>query len=342
MYIISVLSGIPTSISDSLPLDPLPSRIQCLFSVGIHDMPILAQGSRSDPRAIEMLDDDGMGYGWVACTTDGILATKPDLYDLLVSLPPSFSRQAREKAWPRIEVAKGLNNKATQRDLRRYQSLGTELQRFPKEDGVQLTSGTLPTSEQIQSQTPHFSAENMTETYDDASSTIDEKLIEPHSWAALVYSSFMWWASAGENRTDLDEEAEHDAALLRNPNDYYNGSPTRPKSASAKSPEAPAMEDPPVGLEMAVIAYFHRFTTLILGTLAQIIEASDGDEDGGGEQGSERDSVVFVSSEDVARMGLDIWSSSDRIFVEELIDFYWGRRAEVQGGEVECCGIRIC
>ena len=44
----------------------------------------------------------------------------------------------------------------------------------------------------------------------------------------------------------------------------------------------------------------------------------------------------------MSRMGLDIWSENDRDFVRELVALYWGRRADVRAGRVECCGVRIC
>lgn len=104
-------------------------------------------------------------------------------------------------------------------------------------------------------------------------------------------------------------------------------------------------------VEMAIIAYFHRLTALMLGNLSRVVDACDdsadsADEDEGpaAEQpgGRGRDPrAVFVASEDMARMGLDIWSEADRRFVKELIEFYWGRTAEVQGVRVECCGVRI-
>ena len=95
---------------------------------------------------------------------------------------------------------------------------------------------------------------------------------------------------------------------------------------------------------MAIIAYFHRLTALILGTLAQVIDAGDSalDENDGAHRSGDKSDVVYVGSEDMARMGLDVWSEGDRKFVEELLEFYWGRKADVQGGRIDCCGVRIC
>ena len=121
--------------------------------------------------------------------------------------------------------------------------------------------------------------------------------------------------------------------------------------------------------EMSIIAYFHRLTALILGTLAGIVEAWDpptGQQEAESERVSEPvsepgrqeeaeaglrredeetaegvEEAVLVRSDDMTRMGLDSWSEGDREFVRELVELYWGRRAEVQGTRIECCGVRI-
>lgn len=351
VYDISVLSGIPSSVSDLLPLEPLPTRLRPLFSVGIHDTQSLALGSRGGGKAKETLVEDGMDYGWVACTTDDILSTKKHLFNVLVTMPAQCANQAQEKVWPRIETRREVEIKATQRDLRRYHSLRRDLRRYA---GHHRARSIHSSGGDDDEQGLILSIENRQETFDEASSTIDEKLIEPQSWSALAYSSFMWWASAGEQRADLDEEAEHDAALLRDSSYDCDASPNRPRS-SRSTPGMAGTEGEPAGLEMAVVAYFHRLTALIFRTLADIIEASDADgyrdEDEDEDQDEDEQHVsndqaheeaVFVASEDMARMGLDLWSDGDRRFVEELVGLYWGRKAEVQGARVECCGVRIC
>lgn len=299
-------------------------------------MQALSQGSRDSN------DADNMGYGWAACTTDEILSTKENLYDHLVTVPPPYTKQAKEKVWPRIEVRKGTQIKATQRDLRRYRTLRRELRR-----------NTDSLSPYISRHSNHGSITNLPtnnrqETYDEASSVLDADLAEPQSWSALTYNSFMWWASAGEQRTDLDEEEEYDAALLRHFDSYRDGSPSRPRSARKSSGQSPDVEDGHgAGVEMTIIAYFHRFTTLILKTLSDVIDTSDAEIDcADGEQdplkARSAADPVCVSSEDMTRMGLDVWSEGDREFVKGLVALYWGRKADVRGGRMECCGVRIC
>ena len=345
MYDISILSNIPASISNLLPLEPLPTRLQPLFSVGVHDIPILSEGSRDLNKVPDDANKDSTGYGWVACTTDDILATKDNLYEALVTIPPSYTKEAKEKVWPRVEMKRGIEVKATQRDLRRYKTLRGELQRHQRKSQVQ-SPFTLSRTNVSGEEEPNskFPIENTQETFDDASSTSDQKLVESQSWSALAYSSFMWWASAGEKRTDLEEEAEYDNALLRDLDRFQDSPIDRPRSA-----RSPIMSQgfgrSDSGFEMTVIAYFHRLTALILGTIAEIIDfLDDGEEEQqeGEANIHERNDVVFIASEDMARMGLDIWSEGDRRFVKELVEFYWGRQADVQGARVECCGVRIC
>lgn len=107
---------------------------------------------------------------------------------------------------------------------------------------------------------------------------------------------------------------------------------------------------------MAIIAYFHRLTTQILKRLSDIIDASDSDDeredhsplissaDGAGDTGEAEDEggLVYVSSVDMERMGLDVWSAGDYVFVEELVKEYFGRRVKIEGRGVDICGVRIC
>ena len=53
------------------------------------------------------------------------------------------------------------------------------------------------------------------------------------------------------------------------------------------------------------------------------------------------DDLLEFTPEDVSAMGLDVWSKGDGDFVEELLSVWWGRKARVRGGRVECCGVRI-
>ena len=255
-------------------------------------------------------------------------------------MPPPRTRMAKDRVWPKIESPRGTENRASQRDLRRYRIFRRDLRR--QQSRSRGPSPDTSKNRQVDEEDEQglLPTENTQETFEDASSTNNQNLIEPPSWSALAYSSFMWWASAGEKGADLDEEVNRDASLFRDLSQYPDLSPTRPKSRRRSAPDIGIIGDNSFILpEMAIIAYFHRLTILILGTLAEIVEA--GDKDGGYSDDTEREKVS-IGSEDMARMGLDVWSEADRKFVRELIDLYWGRMSEVEGGGVKCCGIRIC
>src|SRR5271156_330938 len=89
VYNTSVLATIPPSVSDLLVNEP--NRLRTLFSVGVSDIPMLerlSSDSQTDP-VIE--SSEVQEQGWVACTTDAVLALKPHLYDVLIILPHQTS-----------------------------------------------------------------------------------------------------------------------------------------------------------------------------------------------------------------------------------------------------------
>jgi hypothetical protein len=98
---------------------------------------------------------------------------------------------------------------------------------------------------------------------------------------------------------------------------------------------------------MGIIAYFHRVTTEILKALSDLVDVTDSDDerDDGDRlisEGENTGPVVYVSSADMVRMGLDVWSALDHAFVEDMAREFFGMRAQVEGRTVDMCGIRIC
>ncbi|KAL8943895.1 MAG: hypothetical protein Q9216_000789 [Gyalolechia sp. 2 TL-2023] len=361
VYNISVISALPSSLHDLLSLSPLPTRLRPLFSVGIHDIPALSTGSRTSQHT-PSLSSGCQTYGWIACTTDNILSAKGNLYDTLITLPPSHSTQAQSKVWPKIQRNKAVNMKATQRDARRYTGLRKDLQRYRSASPRPPSSSHLQPSRYTDSEegdndtTPFLPLPSLDQATIEreaiSSSSPDDEysILQPQSWSALAYNSFMWWASAGEKRTDLEEESEYDSALLANLGSVDAHSPIRQRWSSSMGLDSGGGEESGVSFEVAVFGYFHRLTVLILRTLSDVIDAQDGSggsvdgSEGGerrtGEEG-EADETIEITSDDMMKMGLDVWSESDRGFVEELVEFYWGRKASVKGGTVECCGVRV-
>jgi hypothetical protein len=339
VYAISILSSIQKVLLPLLPVDDVPDmRLRPLFNVGIQDIPLL---QRSKDHENEIQD------GWIACTTDDVLATKPELFDLLVMLPPPHSKNATSKIYPKIipsspdlsRKTPKTTTRATQRDARRFISLRAHLKQFAAE-----TARPPEAAAAIDAETESVSSA--------AESTLSRtSIVEPQPWSHIAYISLLWWASAGEKRSgpdeDEDEEADHDAHLLGEDDD----------SSSA---------------ELAIVSYFHRLTNAIFGNISSAIAQADGDElweragidveddDAESEEdeaaavtdgetnedqallsNKANDSVVEITREDLTSMGLDIWSSSDRTFVEDLVRMWWGREAVVKGSRIECCGVQI-
>lgn len=202
VYDISILSNIPQPIFHLLSPSSPPHRLRPLFSIGVHDIPFLVEDSKSRRNSDDPTDGDHeAGTGWIACTTDSILAMKDTLWDVLVTLPAPHSTKAARRIWPKIEGPGGIPIRASQRDLRRFRTLEAGLARLSS----QLSPGTSPTTSRDPTVTniPFF---------DDAE---EKEVVEPLSWTALAYNGFMWWASAGEQAlTEMAEESARDAELL--------------------------------------------------------------------------------------------------------------------------------
>ncbi|KAK8082930.1 hypothetical protein PG996_001711 [Apiospora saccharicola] len=375
VYDISILSNIPLSTYNLLAPDCPSHRLRPLFTVGVHDIPFLIDTAK--PKAQEELPDSESG--WIACTTDSILAMKDTLWDMLITMPLPHTAQAKEHVWPTVECPRGNVVKATQRDLRRFRSLKNALVRL--ESHSSLLSADSPGTSSTTSRPPATPSRPS----DDPLVDETDKIVEPQTWTALAYNGFMWWASAGEQaRSNEAEEQAHDADLLADmysspsmtmsmnvprsadltsssATPFGSSQQTRRLSTTATSAPLPPEE---ARVELAVIAYFHRLTSTILTKLADLVEDHGADDDDtdtesnmmddgidedeeddvllpqGGEGGNGRG--IRISIEALRAMGLDIWSASDVEFVRESLAVYFGRRAYVEGKGVEVCGVRVC
>lgn len=120
----------------------------------------------------------------------------------------------------------------------------------------------------------------------------------------------MWWASAGETDAYMTKERERDREVLGDLSSYEEG------------------------LHTAIIAYFHRGTAQLINNLNALVEGADDDT-------ANDDDVLVVSRDDISRIGMDTWSEADKAFVQEFLWMYFERRAEVDGANLDCCGLRI-
>lgn len=253
---------------------------------------------------------------------------------MLITMPPTHTANAQEKVWPTVESPKGVPVKATQRDLRRFRILKSGLRRISAKTGIavaddepqqqqqpqqsqsETTNGTSlrpapPTHRMsISSFKTHFLDED-SETSNLADAA--EKIIEPMTWAALAYSGFMWWASAGEQRRpDETEEIAHDNGLLadlipsnpspsnhppqmRRPSGSFNvtglgvtdsvtsltarrapgAGGDGPAVAGGPAEDAHEEDEEEARRELGIITYFHRLTAGVLGTLAEVVASQD-------------------------------------------------------------------
>ncbi|KAK5051589.1 hypothetical protein LTR84_003241 [Exophiala bonariae] len=345
VYNISILSSLSRSLLSLLPDSSIDlTRLRPLFTIGVSDIDLM-KAANPNPKDISETQQ-----GWIACTTDDVLSTKPDLYDLLVLMPSTENNYARRKVFPRLIESTPLltrnfpqfGQKSTQRDFHRYVHLQQGLEQFPSGRASSDGGGE---SDESSSLDAHSSA------------YIENKhVVEPPSWSRVAYTSLVWWASAGDRRGGFSEmeeiEMERDLSLLQNDSDEEQIR------------------------EVALVAYFHRLTNLIFTVLAEAIARADGrnsdideseHEESGedttvGENSAERTSSlggdedddtqpllsesgnlqhVEITQDDMTNMGLDSWSASDKIFVENMISLWWGRKADVRAASVECCGLRI-
>ncbi|KAH7038179.1 uncharacterized protein B0I36DRAFT_263075 [Microdochium trichocladiopsis] len=375
VYDISILSNIPLSSLEVLSPEGPSHRLRPLFTVGVHDIPFLVDDAKQEPTIGK---DEERGTGWIACTTDSILAMKETLWDVLITMPTTQTANPSGWSWPTVQGRGGVTIRATQRDLRRFKALKRGLARLQTVPGSAVAS---PSPSR-----PNTSHQAEGSILDEA-----ESIVEPHTWAALAYNGFMWWASAGEQaRSDEAEEAAQDASLLADlsssmsmshPSGDVAGSigsleRTRRLSTSGQQPDE-------AQVELAIIAYFHRLTSNMLSVAGEVVEAMryneieigqeaanaiDDDETSSpteserehlladsGDSGriedddddDDTDSInggrgVRVDNESISRMGLDVWSPADAKFACELLQEYYGRRAYVEGKVVEICGVRVC
>jgi len=353
VYDLSVISNIPLAVSNLISPNAPSQRLRPFFNIGVHDIPLLEQDLRASlqPEAIvsdDSEEDEDLGRGWIACTTDGILAMKDKLYDMLITMPLPHTQDSAQKIWPDVQLPRENHMKATQRDLRRYRSLiwglsrasvqpqGAPLER--NENGGRLRRSATSTS-LVDALVPESPMSSLPDT---------DAIVEPLSWTALAYTGFLWWASAGEGSIALTDETDHDNSLL----DGLSLEPQAPRSSRTRTFSSAKIgsdgSDPSAKKELAIIAYFHRLTTLILTTLSDIVDAADSDEDDdtplrlGDRPEDDEGSTILISRADMTRMGLDEWSACDRTFVEDMMRAYFGRRAKFDSHNIDICGVRVC
>lgn len=249
--------------------------------------------------------------------------------------------------------------KATQRDLRRYRTLRralSPLTRLSSRNNSDLRQTVEEPEEEDDEQahllyTHDHSSSNATGDEEDSLRAGEEKLVERISWSALAYSSFMWWASAGEKEEGLQQEEEQDIQLLddlaeiaRNVADsqrYHDDDASEFGEEDTEDAEGVrrSHERGTAEVEMAVIAYFHRITKEIFESCIEVLEERDGEAE---QAEDEEEDVITIGSDELRRCGLDVWSEGERNFIKEFMALWFDRVVEVHAVSLECCGVKVC
>lgn len=266
----------------------------------------------------------------MACTTDEIIATKQKLYDIVVEIPHTSDATSHQRNWPKLRTSEGDVIKASQRDVARYRLLHRELWKhhqratntFHDDDDDEQTDAqhdeqtddaAAPLIPHAQTDADSNDAKRADNAFNDA---YDDAAVEPTTWSRLAYQGFMWWASAGEPDAYTTAERDLDRDLVGETAAYA------------------------ASLETAVIAYFHRQSSLLINVLAQLIERAHEHEDENEDDDVDGDGLL-IDRDDLVSMGLDAWSEADRAFVQEFGALYFGKTVGVRGSEVDCCGLRV-
>jgi len=239
---------------------------------------------------------------------------------------------------------------ATQRDLRRYAALrkGIRHMQNPKRRDPAYRDEDQDAATENEDETEPLVGSTILDQNEDETEggplEGESSLVEPASWASIAYSSFLWWASAGEKDAMLADEASLDTGLLddlefaaSNRRPSSRGSAKDKRNSTNSISSIPTDPDDVQGMAMVLIAYFHRLTSLIVETLSELVAAADDETDDG-----VADEAILIQSDDVRRLGLDVWSNTDKQFLKEMVQLYFERDAEVRGISVDCCGIKIC
>ncbi|KAF2461745.1 hypothetical protein BDY21DRAFT_329517 [Lineolata rhizophorae] len=340
VYDLSVLASIPSSTADLLPAEAnLIHRYAPLFTVGVHDIAFLESLSSVEELSREDQSDAAIARGWVACTTDEVIGMKTSLYDVLVEMPQKNDYSPSQKQWPKMKRPDGKEIRASQRDARRFLTLCKSVHLAKHSLSAEEAAVDSPGVDEAEGLLRRALGNTGDEGEDDPA-IYEDRLVEPLTWSALAYSGFLWWASAGEKDTVSEEEVDLDCDLFGDLPGLMArwssklGLPRHPSTATGSSAKVTG-EAVPAEAHAAVVAYFHRLTSQTIRVLAEAIEAEEEhQQDDGGE--------LVVNSDDLGRIGLDVWSDTDRTFVQDFVRLYFARDAVVHGAGIECCGIKIC
>lgn len=326
--------------SDLSSFDKPPS-VQSLYTIGVHDLTSLTtsaawQGSFEDAEHSE----ESTASGWLACTSDELLATKLQLSEYRIKLPNNAQAGSTNSPWPvitqTVDTRQEAVVKATQRDLRRFKALTHTLADNVSSDSYtdsqERVSGP---SDNEENDRAHLLPSDESHKHSPNGRVPHEStIVEPVSWTASLNS----WSA--QSVLDSEHEHEQDHSLL--------------EAAKTQSQHLEG-ENAQSSTALFLRSYFGGLTKSILSTLSERVAAMevttyhdeaqvfDDNDSSPLMQGSELvKTMVRITRQDMITMGLDPWSSSDIAFAKEMARLYFGREAEVEAASVEVCGLKIC
>ncbi|KAF2726249.1 hypothetical protein K431DRAFT_259065 [Polychaeton citri CBS 116435] len=331
VYALSVLATLPP---DVRPLvEGYPSD-QChvlptLFSVGVHNIPDLEHLNRH----IQTLEK-----GWIATSTDGILATKTSLFDCCVELPshhpPLDPDGPAHRTRPIFRASDGRQIKASARDYHRWRLVERGLRHCVKtleehyQDDPQAGTGDGDTETETLVTPVDQQKHDAMEEGIELSPEDERELVEPQSWTRAAFDSLRWFTSAAEIERCQQVEHELDISLL-------------PKDLAPEPSDNNEISNYEKSLRQAkfITKYFHNLTRFLQHHVHEIVEKADE----GSHDESDPECDVIFAEEDLAQCGLDVSRDADCLFAVEMARKWYGRTAEIEAPDTwEVCGIRIC
>lgn len=186
--------------------------LQPLFSIGVQDITFLEEFQKLNsihgiPSFSHSILQGNTDSGWIACTTDSIIATKSILYDVLINMPSHSSKNEIDGIWPKIEWPPGVELKATQRDFHRYKVLRNELSwhKFSFH-GLSSRSSAVSVETELVSKMVNCTSTQRNCTQPEFPNM--KNIIESISWSALIYSYLTQSASMNEQYSSISTELQ--------------------------------------------------------------------------------------------------------------------------------------
>jgi len=273
---------------------------------------------------------------------------KLNLYDVVVELPTSHAGQHGNKR-PIIKTSDGRTQiKATQRDLRRWRMLKRILDTLKDPSMLNHSAGNGDIHDEdapllSRSSSAIFNSGDSNDGDDEA------EVLEHTTWSELAYSSFLWWASAGEKDDFMVEEDSQDRAALADlvglveqvnyERRCHDDEDIQPNGTAGK-PSASHDDDATSGrrdarTEMALISYFHRVTRTLFEVSSDVLNEDEDDD-------ATAEDITNIGRDELRQMGLDAWSKNDRDFIKSFIELWYAREINIDRVGIECCGIQVC